>query len=79
MFAVQQVMLDAGEDAAPVTAVDGFINNSANFYINPITTEYAVVNPAKQIEQPALFPHRRIAGRFASVSPCFGFVVRHGA
>jgi hypothetical protein len=67
-------MLDAGEDAAPVTTVDGFINHSANLYINSIATEYPVVNAAEQIEEPALFPHRRIAGRLLGVSPCFGFV-----
>lgn len=79
LLAVQQVMLDTGEDAAPVTTVDGFINNSADLYVNSIPTEYSVVDAAKQIEEPALFPHRRIAGRFVSVSPCFGFVLRHGA
>ena len=72
-------MLDPGEDRPPVTTVDSFINNPTNLYINSITTEYPVVDAAKQIEEPALFPHRRIAGRLAGVSPCFGFVLRHGA
>ena len=79
LLAVQQVMLDTREDAAPVATVDSFVNNSTNLYINSIATEYPVVDAAEQIEEPALFPHRRIAGRLLGVSPCFGFVVRHGA
>ena len=37
-FAVQQVMLDAGEDAAPVTTVDCFVNDSSHFDINFVAT-----------------------------------------
>jgi hypothetical protein len=36
LFAVQQVMFDAGVDAAPVTTVNRFVNHAANFYINPV-------------------------------------------
>jgi len=57
LFAAQQVMLDAGEDAAPVTTVDRLVNNAANLYIDPITTENPVVDSTEQIQQPALFPH----------------------
>ena len=37
-FAVQQVMIDAGEDAAPVTTVDCLVNDSAHFDINFVAT-----------------------------------------
>lgn len=56
LFAVQQVMLDAGEDAAPVTTVDRLVNDAADFYINSIATENPVVDSTEQIQQPALFP-----------------------
>ena len=57
LFAVQQVMLDTGEDAAPVTTVNRFVNYTANLYINSVTTENPVVDSTEQIQQPALFPH----------------------
>ncbi|HET7288413.1 MAG TPA: hypothetical protein VFI71_13120, partial [Pyrinomonadaceae bacterium] len=34
LFAVQEVMLDAGEDAAPVTTVYSFVNDSSHLDIN---------------------------------------------
>ena len=79
LFTVKQVMLDAGEDAAPVTTVDRFVNNSADFYINPVTTQNPVVNATEQIQKPALFPYRRIASGLLTISPCFRFVLRHGS
>ena len=79
LFAVQQVMLDAGEDAAPVTTINRLVHNAANFYINSIATQNSVVNAAEQIEQPALFPHRGLAVGLLIVPPCFRFVLRHGS
>src|ERR1044071_6690690 len=32
LLASQQIMLDAGEDATPVTAVQSFINNAVNLH-----------------------------------------------
>lgn len=79
LFAVQQVMLDAGVDAAPVTAVERFVDHATNFNINPIAAENPVVDAPEQIEQPALFPLRGAAGRFLRFSPGFRFVWRHDA
>ena len=56
LFAVQQVMLDPGEDATPVTAIHRLVNNPANFDVNPIATQNPIVDATKQIQQPALFP-----------------------
>ena len=78
-FAVQQVMLDAGEDAAPVTTVDSFVNDSSHFDINFVATQNPVVYPAQQIQQAALLPHRGLAVRLLTIAPGFGFVMRHGA
>ncbi len=78
LFAVKQVVFDTGEDAAPVTAVDGLINNPADLYINSVTTQNPVVDSSEQIQEPALFLDRRIISAFPSISPCFWFVVRHG-
>jgi len=78
LFAVQQVMLDAGEDAAPVTAVDGFVNDSSHLDINFVTAQNPVIDPAQQIQQTALLPQRRFAAGVLIVSPGFGFVMRHG-
>ena len=79
LFAVQQVMLDAGEDAAPVTTVNRFVNDSANFDINFVATQNPVVYPAQQIQQAALLPHRGLAVRLLTIAPGFGFVMRHEA
>ena len=78
-FAVQQVMLDAGEDAAPVTTVDRLVNDAANLYIDSVATENPVVDSTKQIQQPALFPGRRIAITLMVISPGFGFVLLHAS
>ena len=78
LFAVQKVMLDAGEDAAPVTAVDSFVNDSSHLDINFVATQNPVVDPAQQIQQAALLPHRGFAVGVLTVSPRFGFVMRHG-
>jgi hypothetical protein len=72
-------MLDAGEDAAPVTTVYCFVNDSSHFDINPVATQNPVVNPAQQIQQAALLPHRGLAVRLLTIAPGFGFVMRHGA
>lgn len=79
LFAVQQVMLDAGVDAAPVTAVERLVDDATNFYVNPVAAENPVVDAPQQIEQPALFPFRGAAGRFIRFSPGFRFVWRHDA
>ena len=57
LFAVKEVVLDTCEDAAPVTAVDSLVNNSANFYVYPVATQNPVVDATEQIQQPALFLH----------------------
>ena len=83
LFAVQQVMLDAGEDAAPVTTVESLVNDAANLYIDSVATKNPVIDPTKQIQQPALFPRRGTARTLMVVSPDLGFVLRfvlpHGA
>jgi len=70
-------MLDACEDATPVTTVQSFINNSVDFYINSIAAENLVINSSEEIEKPALLAHGRTARGILVDSPCFGFVVRH--
>ena len=72
-------MLDAREDAAPVTAVDSFVNDSSHLDINFVTAQDPIIDPAQQIQQAALLPHRGLAVRVLTVSPGFGFVMRHGA
>src|SRR5215217_1510563 len=78
LLAVKQVMLDAGEDAAPVTTIDRFVNDAAHFYINPVATQNPVIDPAKQIQKPALLPLRGVAVWLPTISPCLRFVLRHG-
>ena len=77
LFAVQQVMLDAGEDAAPVTTVNGLVDDAANLYVNPVATKNPVVDSTQQIQQPALFPRRGTTIAFMVVSPDFRFVLLH--
>ena len=73
-------MFDAGVDAAPVAAVDSFVNYAPDLNIHSIATQNPVIDPAQQVQQAALFSHGRIAARDAFIiSPCFGFVVRDGA
>jgi hypothetical protein len=72
-------MLDAGEDAAPVTAVDGFINYSSHLDINFVTAQNPIIDPAQQIQQAALLPQGGLAVGMLTVSPAFGFVMRHAA
>lgn len=77
LFAVKQVMLDAGEHAAPVAAVERFVNHSTDFYINSVATEDFVVDTTKQIQKPALFSLRWVVAVWLTIAPCFGFVMRH--
>src|SRR5215213_829797 len=77
LFAVQKVMLDACEDAAPVATVDCLINYTTDFHINPVATQNPVVYAPEQIEKPALFALRRVTVRLVTVTPGFGFVLRH--
>lgn len=79
LFAAQQVMLDAGEDAAPVTTVDRLVNYAADLYIDSITTENPVIDSTEQIQQPALFPHRGTTIiTLVVISPDFRLVLLHG-
>lgn len=57
LFAVEEVVLDTGEHAAPVTTVDSLVNDAANFYVYPVATQNPVVDATEQIQQPALFLH----------------------
>ena len=77
LLAVQQVMLNAREDAAPVAAVDRLVDHAADFHVNSVATQNPVVDAPEQIEKPALFALRRLAVRLVTVSPCFGFIMRH--
>jgi len=70
-------MLDAGENTAPVTTIQSLVNNSVDFYINPVAAQDPVVDSTQQIEKPALLAHGGLAGGIRAISPCFGFVVRH--
>ena len=70
-------MLDTGENTAPVTTIQSLVNNSVNFYINPVAAQDPVIEPTQQIEKPALLAHGGFAGGILAISPCFGFVVRH--
>lgn len=70
-------MLDAGKNTAPVATIKSLVNNSVNFYINPIAAKDPVVDSTQQIEKPALLAHGGLAGGILAISPCFGFVVRH--
>jgi hypothetical protein len=79
LLAVQQVMLDAREHAAPVAAIDRLVNYAADLYINPVATQNPVINAPEQIEKPALFALRGVAVRLVTIAPCFGFVLRHYA
>jgi hypothetical protein len=72
-------MLHAGEDAAPVTTVDRFVNDAANLYVDSVATENPVVDSTEQIQQPALFPGGGITITLMVVSPDFRFVLLHGA
>ena len=73
----QQVVLHAGEYAAPVTAEDRFINHALDLDVDAIAAEDAIVDSAEQIEQPALIPRCRIGS--GGVAPGLGFILRHAA
>ena len=79
LFAAQQVMLDAGEDAAPITTVDRLVNYAADLYIDSITAENPVIDSTEQIQQPALFPRGGTTIALMVISPDFRFVLLHGA
>jgi hypothetical protein len=40
-------MLDAGKDAAPVSAVKSFVNHSVDFYVDPFALNNFVINAAE--------------------------------
>jgi hypothetical protein len=69
-------MFNSGENAAPVTAVERFVNYSFDFDVDAIAAENPVVYAPQQIEQAALFARCRIgSGRIA---PGFGLILQHG-
>jgi len=70
-------MLDAGEHATPVAAVDSLVNHAFDFHVDAIAAEDAIVDAAEQIEQPALFARCRIGSGL--ITPGFGLVLRHAA
>ena len=69
LLTAQKVMFDAGEHAAPVTAVDGLVDHSFDFHVHAIAAEDAVVDAPEQIEQAALIPRRRIGGSRIALKP----------
>lgn len=81
-------MLDPGKHTAPITAVQSFVNNPADFNVDSVPFDYFVVYSAQQFEDQALITHIGIAtvtspedaffrGEIAIVSsPSFGFVMR---
>ena len=84
-------MLYAREDAAPVTAIESLVNDSADFNINSVPAENFVVYPTQQFQESALISHIRIGMGSVKPSkhvlfsretvfvilPCFGFVLKH--
>ena len=78
-------MLDAGEYAAPVAAVQSLINNSVDFDVHSFAADDPVVDAAKEIEQPALVEdtgvrrsrrtRQGVVYRIVA-TPCFRFVHR---
>ena len=80
LFAVQQVMLDAGEDAAPVTTVDRLVNDAANLYIDSVTTQNPVVDSTRADPAAGTVPSMEGSpSALMVVSPDFRFVLLHGA
>src|SRR6185503_3884682 len=75
-------MLDAREYTAPVTTVEGFVNDSIDLDVDALPADDFVVDAAEQIEQPALFEdvrtrrRRRTGEIFVVATPCFRFVHR---
>ena len=78
-------MLDAGENAAPIAAVQSLVNNSVDFDIHSFAADDPVVDAAKEIEQPALVEdawvrrsrrtRQGVVYRIVA-TPCFRFVHR---
>ena len=84
-------MLNARKDAAPVSAEEGFVNNSVDFNVNSVPTQNLVINPAQQFKDKAPIVDVRIwmgaakpsewlvvlrENVFVS-SPSFGLVLKH--
>ncbi len=53
-------MLDAGEYAAPVAAVQSLVNHAVYFYVDSLAADDLVVDAAEQIEETALVEDVRI-------------------
>ena len=84
-------MLDAGKDAAPVSAIESLVNDSADFNIDSVATEDFVVYPAQQFQDEAPIvniriwmgtrkPRERLILQTKTIfvtSPSFGLVFEH--
>jgi hypothetical protein len=83
-------MLHARKDAAPVTAIESFVNDSADFKINPVPGQNFVIYQTEQFQESALISHIRVGVGSVTlseqllfsretvfvISPCLGFVLR---
>ena len=84
-------MLNARKDAAPVSAIECLVNDSADFNINSVPAQNFVIYPAQQFQDEAPIVHIRIwMGTAKSserlifsretvfvTSPSFGLVLKH--
>jgi len=79
-------MLDARKDAAPVSAIEGLVNDSSNFDVHSIPREDFVINTAQQVQKPALLSRIRICVDLVKVSqpellivvsPLLWLILRH--
>lgn len=84
-------MLYARKDAAPVTAIESLVNDSADFKINSVPGQNFVIYHTEQFQESALISHIRmgvgsvtpseVVALFSRenvfvISPCLGFVLR---
>ncbi len=84
-------MLDACKHAAPVTAIESLVDDSADFNINPVPTQNFVIYQSQQFQKSTLISHIRICmGRLKLrksalfspaivfvISPLLGLVLKH--
>lgn len=59
-FTLEQVMFDPGKHAAPVTAIECFVDDPSGFNVNAMPFYDFVINPTKQLQDEALISHIRI-------------------
>ena len=83
-------MLYARKDAAPVTAIESFVNDSADFKINSVPGQNFVIYQTEQLQESALISHIGMGAGSVTlsepvpfsrekvfiISPCLGFVLR---